>query len=114
MILIIVCPVDSMARYKRKDVMRIDLIKFLYELIFGIRGKSTITRMAYSILREDHYRVIGKTTGTDARMMYWFTQKEYDVIRKPQGANIGEQRDIIRKVVTKANALVNECMAVNP
>lgn len=55
--------------------------------------------MAYSVLREDHYRVIGKTTGTDARMMYWFTQKEYDVIRKPQGANIGEQRDIIRKVV---------------
>ena len=46
-----------------------------------IRGKSTITRMAYSVLREDHYRVIGKTTGTDARMMYWFTQKEYDVIR---------------------------------
>ena len=71
--------------------------------------------MAYSVLREDHYRVIGKTTGTDARMMYWFTQKEYDVIRKPQGANIGEQRDIIRKVVKqKANALVNECMAVNP
>lgn len=71
--------------------------------------------MAYSVLREDHYRVIGKTTGTDARMMYWFTQKEYPVIRKPQGANIGEQRDIIRKVVKqKANALVNECMAVNP
>lgn len=37
------------------------------------------------------------------------------MIRKPQGANIGEQRDIIRKVVKqKANALVNECMAVNP
>ena len=28
-----------------------------------------------------------------------FTEKEYPVIRKPQGANIGEQRDIIRKVV---------------
>lgn len=53
--------------------------------------------MAYSVLREDKYRVIGKTTGTDARMLYWFTEKEYPVIRKPQGANIGEQRDIIRK-----------------
>ena len=42
-----------------------------------------------SVLREDQYRVIGKTTGTDARMLYWFTEKEYPVIRKPQGANIG-------------------------
>lgn len=41
--------------------------------INGIRGKSTITRMIYSVLREDHYHVIGKTTGTDARMLYWFT-----------------------------------------
>ena len=83
--------------------------------INGIRGKSTITRMIYSVLREDHYHVIGKTTGTDARMLYWFTDKEYPVIRKPQGANIGEQRDIVRKVVKqKADSLVNECMAVNP
>ena len=32
--------------------------------INGIRGKSTITRWIYSILREDKYRVIGKRTGT--------------------------------------------------
>ena len=83
--------------------------------INGIRGKSTITRLIYSILREDQYKVIGKTTGTDARMLYWFTSREYPVYRKPQGANIGEQRDIVRKVVKqRANALVNECMAVNP
>ena len=37
--------------------------------------ESTITRMAYSV-REDQYRVVGKTTGTDARMLYWFG-KEY-------------------------------------
>ena len=66
-------------------------------------------------MREDQYHVIGKTTGTDARMLYWFTEKEYPVLRKPQGANIGEQRDIVQKVVKqKGNALVNECMAVNP
>lgn len=83
--------------------------------INGIRGKSTITRLIYSILREDHYKVIGKTTGTDARMLYWFTPREYPVYRKPQGANIGEQRDIVQKVVKqRADALVNECMAVNP
>lgn len=32
-------------------------------------------------------------------MLYWFTEKEYPVLRKPQGANIGEQRDIVQKVV---------------
>lgn len=117
MILIIVCVLLILwlgIKEKRRHANRLKKIPLRIN-INGIRGKSTITRMAYSVLREDHYRVIGKTTGTDARMMYWFTQKEYDVIRKPQGANIGEQRDIIRKVVKqKANALVNECMAVNP
>lgn len=117
MILIIVCVLLILwlgIKEKRRHANRLKKIPLRIN-INGIRGKSTITRMAYSVLREDHYRVIGKMTGTDARMMYWFTQKEYDVIRKPQGANIGEQRDIIRKVVKqKANALVNECMAVNP
>ncbi|MGX0379484.1 poly-gamma-glutamate synthase PgsB [Staphylococcus auricularis] len=83
--------------------------------INGIRGKSTITRLIFGILKEDQYHVIGKTTGTDARMMYWYQDEETPVIRKPQGANIGEQRDIVKSVVDqKANALVNECMAVNP
>ncbi|MGL4009747.1 poly-gamma-glutamate synthase PgsB [Staphylococcus nepalensis] len=99
---------------KRKHSTRLEKIPIRVN-INGIRGKSTITRLIYSILREDQYRVVGKTTGTDARMMYWFTQNEFPVYRKPQGANIGEQRDIIDKVVKeKANALVNECMAVNP
>lgn len=83
--------------------------------INGIRGKSTITRLIYGILREDHMKVIGKTTGTDARMLYWYTDEEFPVVRKPQGPNIGEQRDIL-KIVNKegAEAIVNECMAVNP
>lgn len=99
---------------KKKHSLRLSKIPVRIN-INGIRGKSTITRLIYGTLREDQYRVIGKTTGTDARMLYWFTPREYPVYRKPQGANIGEQRDIIRKVVKqKANALVNECMAVNP
>ncbi|MGW9856395.1 gamma-polyglutamate synthase [Staphylococcus hominis] len=117
MILIIICIVLILwlgIREKKRHTHRLEKIPLRIN-INGIRGKSTITRMIYSILREDHYHVIGKTTGTDARMLYWFTEKEYPVIRKPQGANIGEQRDIVQKVVKqKANALVNECMAVNP
>ena len=101
-------------REKKRHTRRLNMIPLRIN-INGIRGKSTITRMIYSILREDQYHVIGKTTGTDARMLYWFTEKEYPVLRKPQGANIGEQRDIVQKVVKqKGNALVNECMAVNP
>ena len=117
MILIIICVSLILwlgIKEKRRHTNRLNKIPVRIN-INGIRGKSTITRMVYSVLREDRIRVVGKTTGTDARMLYWFTDKEYPVIRKPQGANIGEQRDIIRKVVKqRATALVNECMAVNP
>ncbi len=83
--------------------------------INGVRGKSTITRLTYSILREAGYKVVGKTTGTDARLLYWYQNEEVPIVRKPQGANIGEQREIISKTVESgAKAIVNECMAVNP
>jgi poly-gamma-glutamate synthase PgsB/CapB len=83
--------------------------------INGIRGKSTITRLIYGILREDDYKVVGKTTGTDASMLYWFQEEEHPVVRKPQGPNIGEQKDILQKVIANGGeAIVNECMAVNP
>lgn len=83
--------------------------------INGIRGKSTITRLIFSILKENQHNVIAKTTGTDARILYWHTDKEDPIIRKPQGANIGEQKAIMRHVVHQnADSLVNECMAVNP
>lgn len=117
MLLIIICVILIMwlgVVEKKKQSRRLKKIPIRIN-INGIRGKSTITRLIYSILREDQYKVIGKTTGTDARMLYWYTPTEYPVYRKPQGANIGEQRDIIHKVVKqRANALVNECMAVNP
>ena len=51
--------------------------------------------MIYSILREDQYHVIGKTTGTDASCIG--LQRKNILSLKPQGANIGEQRDIVQK-----------------
>ena len=73
---------NSMVRNRRKRRHSDRLEKIPIRInINGIRGKSTITRLIYSILREDKYRVIGKTTGTDARMMYWFTPREYPVYR---------------------------------
>lgn len=83
--------------------------------INGIRGKSTVTRLITSILTEAGYRTIGKTTGTAARMIYWFQDDEDIIVRKPQGANIGEQLKVLQKAADlDAEALVCECMAVNP
>lgn len=81
----------------------------------GIRGKSTATRFITAILEEAGYHVIGKTTGTSARMIYWGRQKEKQIKRRPVGANIGEQVNVLKWAVRrKANALVCECMAVKP
>lgn len=81
----------------------------------GIRGKSTTTRMITAVIKEAGYKTIGKTTGTAARMIYWFDEEEEIIKRKPQGANIGEQLKVIQKAADlEAEALVCECMAVNP
>ncbi len=81
----------------------------------GIRGKSTVTRLITGIISEAGYKTIGKTTGTAARMIYWFDDEEEVIKRKPQGPNIGEQLKVIKKAAKlEAEALVCECMAVNP
>lgn len=81
----------------------------------GIRGKSTATRFITSILQEAGYRVVGKTTGTSARMILWGRSKEIEIKRRPVGPNIGEQIKVLKKAADmNANALVCECMAVKP
>lgn len=83
--------------------------------INGIRGKSTVTRLITSILTEAGYKTVGKTTGTAARMIYWFQDDEDIIVRKPQGPNISEQLKVLQKAADlEAEALVCECMAVNP
>ena len=80
----------------------------------GIRGKSTATRLITSILAEEGYNVIGKTTGTAARMIYG-QKGEEAIVRKVEGANIKEQLACIEKAAKLgANAMVCECMAVRP
>ncbi|WP_337133564.1 poly-gamma-glutamate synthase PgsB [Priestia megaterium] len=81
----------------------------------GIRGKSTVTRLITGIVTEAGYKTIGKTTGTSARMIYWFTDEEKPIVRRPEGPNIGEQRRVVKEAAKlEAEALVSECMAVNP
>ena len=83
--------------------------------INGVRGKSTVTRLVTGIVKEAGYRTVGKTTGTQARMIYWDTPEEKPILRDPEGPNIKEQKRVIRETVKiNAEALVSECMAVNP
>ena len=81
----------------------------------GIRGKSTATRFITAILQEAGYKVVGKTTGTAARMIYWNREEEEVIKRRPIGPNIGEQTRVLKRVADMGvDALVCECMAVNP
>lgn len=82
--------------------------------INGIRGKSTVTRLTNGILKEAGYKTIGKTTGTSARIIYW-DKPEVPILRRPEGPNIREQKVIVKEAAELgADALVSECMAVNP
>ncbi|WP_254434313.1 poly-gamma-glutamate synthase PgsB [Halobacillus sp. Marseille-Q1614] len=81
----------------------------------GIRGKSTVTRLTTGVLQKAGYKTVGKTTGTDARMLYWFDGQEEPIKRRMEGPNIGEQRKVLEQTVKlNADALVSECMAVKP
>ncbi len=84
-------------------------------LVNGIRGKSTVTRLLMGILKEDNIKVAGKTTGTMPRLFYWDSEEEIEIIRSLQGPNISEQKWVVKEVTKKkVEALVTECMAVNP
>lgn len=79
----------------------------------GTRGKSSVTRLVAAGLREAGVRTCAKTTGTLARMIMP-DATEYPVYR-PSRPNIIEQLRIVRAAVANdAEALVIECMALQP
>lgn len=99
---------------KRRNERNLKQLKIRVN-VNGIRGKSTITRLITAILKEAGYQVVGKTTGTAARMMRWDREEEEEIKRKPRGVSIGEQIRVVNKAAKAgANALVCECMAVRP
>ncbi|MEZ4445311.1 MAG: poly-gamma-glutamate synthase PgsB [Polyangiaceae bacterium] len=79
----------------------------------GTRGKSSVTRLIAAGLREGGLRTCAKTTGTLARMILP-DGKELPIYR-PSGPNIIEQKRIVGLAATeRAQALVIECMALQP
>ncbi len=79
----------------------------------GTRGKSSVTRLIAAGLRESGIVTCAKTTGTLARMILP-NGHEVPVFR-PAGANVIEQKRIVATAVAHgAEALVIECMALQP
>ncbi len=79
----------------------------------GTRGKSSVTRLIAGGLREGGIRTCAKTTGTLPRMIFP-DGSEYPVFR-PAGAKIIEQVRMVAAAATNgAQALVIECMALQP
>ena len=79
----------------------------------GIRGKSSVVRLIASGLREGGLKTYAKTTGTIPRII---NNKGKDIgLHRLRSASIGEQIKLMRYFAKQSiDALVIECMAVNP
>lgn len=79
----------------------------------GTRGKTSVTRLIVAGLREAGIRSVAKTTGTVPRFILP-NGREVPVYR-PGGANIIEQKQSVTMAAAqRADALVVECMALQP
>ena len=79
----------------------------------GSRGKSSVTRLIAAGLRAGGLKTLAKTTGTSPRII---DENGKDrVIHRLRDASIGEQVRLLRNFANKKpDAVVLECMAVNP
>jgi gamma-polyglutamate synthase len=95
---------------------QIDLTRVPWRLVVnGSRGKSTVTRLLTGAFAAAGYRTLGKTTGTEARLILGWSGEEEPIHRRPEGPNIGEQRQLLRRAGAEdADAVVAECMAITP
>ena len=81
--------------------------------VSGTRGKSSVTRLLAAGMNASGIPTIAKTTGTLARMV--LPDGAEVPVYRPAGANIIEQKRIIAVAKSlQANALVLECMALQP
>lgn len=79
----------------------------------GTRGKSSVTRLITAGLREAGFSVLGKTTGSDPRILDLMGKDRK--IHRLQKPSIGEQVKFLRYFSQfRPRAIVLECMAVQP
>jgi len=81
--------------------------------VTGTRGKSSVTRIIASILRENGMRVIAKTTGSQARIV--LPDADEVEVRRRRIPSITEQKHLIRRAARlEADCLVAEIMSIHP
>ncbi len=81
--------------------------------INGTRGKSSVTRLIAAGMREGGIKTIAKTTGTMPRVI--LEDGVEASIERLGNTNIIEQKYVFRYAASKKpEAIVIECMAVNP
>ena len=79
----------------------------------GSRGKSSVTRLIAAGLRAGNLKTLAKTTGTAPRIID--EDGKDRIIHRLRSASIGEQVRLLRNFAKKKpDAVVIECMAVNP
>ncbi|MBU1101793.1 MAG: poly-gamma-glutamate synthase PgsB [Bacteroidetes bacterium] len=82
-------------------------------LINGTRGKSTSVKYIAALLRLNDFKVLSKITGIIPTI--YFSDNESEIINRRGGARVTEQFGVIRKAAgLKVDAIVLECMSINP
>ena len=107
-LLLLICGITEQLQHNRR-IQRIPIRIH----VNGTRGKSTTTRLIAAGLREGGFKVLAKTTGTLPRLI--LEDGTELPVKRRGNANISEQMKIISNgAKRRVDALVLECMAVNP
>ncbi len=107
-------------REKNSVSKQISAIKYRIN-VNGTRGKSTVTRLLVGALLEAGIPTVGKVTGSKSCLLSFkpsqtqLIAEEKELARRPEGPNISEIKYAVKAAFqNKAQALVAECMAINP
>lgn len=113
LIILLIVTIYLAAKNRAMRVHNSNMMKYKHRIhVNGIRGKSSVTRLISASLREGGVKTIGKTTGSAARLLISH-KKDAIVVRKE--ADIAEQKRTLDSLVNSDyEAIVFECMAINP
>ncbi|MCD6333477.1 MAG: hypothetical protein J7L89_09415 [Bacteroidales bacterium] len=81
--------------------------------VSGTRGKTSVVRLLASVLREAGYRVMAKTTGSEAQ--YILPDGHTKTVVRKGSPNIIEQKKVIRLAARyRCDCLITEIMSIRP